>query len=402
MPSPRPWCDEPTTETVQLIEGALRDYDWGSTTSIPDLLGRPATGRPVAEAWFGAHPSAPALVGGDRVPLDRLIAADPVATLGAEVGRRFGSLPFLLKVLAAAEPLSLQAHPSARQAEAGFAREEAAGVPIDSPTRSFRDPRPKPELICALTEFDALCGFRDPAVTLEVLASVGAPALDTVGAMLREDPSPAGLRRLLGWLLTLDEADAAALSEPVIAACEADSPGPFAAERRMAGVLGRRYPGDAGVVTALLLNLVTLHPGDALFLGAGNIHAYLRGTGVEVMANSDNVLRGGLTSKHVDVPALLDVVDPVPVEPRIQRPPVVDGVAGYSAPVPEFALERIEVRGRQILGPGPAIVLCTSGRAECGRHLLDRGAAAWIPAVDEPAELVGHATIFRASPGAAR
>ncbi|MEM7140502.1 MAG: mannose-6-phosphate isomerase, class I [Actinomycetota bacterium] len=384
---------------MQLLDGPIRDYDWGSTTSIPELLGRPVTGEPAAELWLGAHPSAPSLVGCDHRPLDQIVAADPVAALGDAVNARFGSLPFLLKVLAAAAPLSLQAHPSIPQAEAGFAREDAAGIPVDAPNRSFRDRLHKPELICALTEFDALCGFRDPAGTLEVLGTIGTPALDTVCQMLRDDPSPAGLSVLLEWLLTLDEADAAALSVPVVEACREDRGEPFAAERAMAAALGERYPGDAGVVTALLLNLVTLQPGEALFLGAGNLHAYLHGTGVEIMANSDNVLRGGLTSKHVDVPTLVDVVEANPIVPAVQRPEAVDGVATYDCPVPEFSLQRIDVDGSCTIEGGPAILLCTTGSVEAGDHVLDRGSAAWVPASDGPIAVEGSATVFRAGVG---
>ena len=163
---------------MELIEGAVRSYDWGSLTAIPDLLGRPATGEPWAELWFGAHPSAPAVVGARAESLDRLIAADPVAALGPAVASRYGRLPFLLKVLAAAAPLSLQAHPSAEQADAGFEREEAMGVPPDAPRRMFRDRSPKPELICALSGFEALCGFRDPQQTAALLDTLDAPALD--------------------------------------------------------------------------------------------------------------------------------------------------------------------------------------------------------------------------------
>ena len=386
---------------MELLDGRIRDYDWGSTTAIPELLGRPVTGRPAAELWFGAHPSAPALVGCDAIPLDQVVAADPVAALGEGVHERFGSLPFLLKVLAAATPLSLQAHPSIPQAEAGCTREDAAGIPVDAPNRSFRDRRHKPELICALTGLDALCGFRDPALTLEVLAMIDTPALDAVRGMLRADPTPAGLSALLEWLLTLDAADSAALVEPVVAACAKGQDGPYEAERAMAVTLAKRYPGDAGVVTALLLNLVTLGSGEALFLGAGNLHAYLRGTGVEIMANSDNVLRGGLTSKHVDVRTLIEVVEAKPIVPEVQRPSPVDGVARYETPVPELALDRIELDGgiTVTVRRGPAILLCTAGHAEVGDLILDRGSAAWLPASDGVVELTGRATVFRAGVG---
>lgn len=385
---------------MQLLEGVIRRYDWGSTESIPDLLGIPATGEPWAELWLGAHPSAPSSVGGAGEPLDAVIAADPVSMVGHDVVDRFGGLPFLLKVLAAGSPLSLQAHPSIEEAEAGFDREDAAGIAIDAPNRSFRDRNHKPELICALTEFDALCGFRDPTATLAILDTIETPALRSVRERLRAEPTMAGLTALLGYLLTLSPADAGALADHVVEACRATGPELGRPERAMAVALGDRYPGDAGVVTALMLNLITLSPGEALFLGAGNLHAYLHGTGVEIMANSDNVLRGGLTPKHVDVETLLAVVDAMPIQPDVQRPPLVDGIATYDTPVPEFSLQRIEVDGDQLIDGGPAILLCTAGAIDAGTQVIDRGTAAWIPAEEATVELSGRGTVFRAAVGA--
>ena len=385
---------------MQLLDGVIQHYEWGSTSSIPAILGRPEDGRPWAELWLGAHASAPSLVGCRREPLDALIASEPGSALGNEVADRFdGSLPFLLKILAAGAPLSLQSHPSIAQAEAGYAREDAAGVPVDAPNRSFRDRNHKPELICALTPFDALCGFRDPETTLEVLATIPTSALDGVRArvQLAADAGD-GLDDLLAHLLTLSPAEALALTEPVVAACRTASGAPFADVRSMAVSLGERYPGDAGIVTALLLNFVHLEPGEALFLGAGNLHAYLHGTGVEIMANSDNVLRGGLTPKHVDVDTLLDVVEARPLPVDVQRPQVIDGVATYRTPVPEFSLARLEV-DRPVVTEGPAILLCTAGAVDAGDHTLDRGAAAWLPAADGPVELSGRGTVFRAGVG---
>jgi mannose-6-phosphate isomerase len=380
---------------MQRLEGAIRKYDWGSTSSIPSLLGCAEDGKPWAELWLGAHPSAPSVVGEPRTPLDELIAADPAGQLGPAVVDRFGSLPFLFKVLAAAAPLSLQAHPSVLQAEAGYAREDAAGVPIDAPNRSFRDRFHKPELICALTDFHALCGFRDPVATLDVLATIDTSALDPIRDRLAAASAVDGLGPLLEHLLTLPAADAAALVAPVVAACGALGPDRHADVRAMAAALGERYPGDAGVVTALLLNLVHLKPGEALFLGAGNLHAYLGGTGVEIMANSDNVLRGGLTTKHIDIPTLLEVVDVRPIEPVVQRPVAVEGVASYDTPVPEFALERLDL-DRSVAVSGPAILLCTDGAADVGSFSLERGAAAWLPAGDGIVELRGRGTVYRA------
>ena len=380
---------------MQQLEGAIRKYDWGSTSSIPSLLGCAEDGKPWAELWLGAHPSAPSVVGESRTPLDELIAADPAAQLGTAVTDRFGSLPFLFKVLAAAAPLSLQAHPSVPQAEAGYAREDAAGIPIDAPSRSFRDRFHKPELICALTDFHALCGFRDPVATLDVLATIDTAALDPIRDRLAVFSDVDGLGPLLEYLLTLPAADAAALVAPVVAACGVPGSDRHADVRAMAAALGERYPGDAGVVTALLLNLVHLKPGEALFLGAGSLHAYLGGTGVEIMANSDNVLRGGLTTKHIDIPTLLEVVDARPIEPIVQRPALVQGIASYDTPVPEFLLDRLDLDGSATVS-GPAILLCTDGAVDAGSFSLERGAAAWLPAGDGIVELRGRGTVYRA------
>ncbi len=380
---------------MQQLEGAIRKYDWGSTSSIPSLLGCAEDGKPWAELWLGAHPSAPSVVGESRTPLDELIAADPAAQLGTAVTDRFGSLPFLFKVLAAAAPLSLQAHPSVPQAEAGYAREDAAGIPIDAPNRSFRDRFHKPELICALTDFHALCGFRDPVATLDVLATIDTAALDPIRDRLAVFSDVDGLGPLLEYLLTLPATDAAALVAPVVAACGVPGSDRHADVRAMAAALGERYPGDAGVVTALLLNLVHLKPGEALFLGAGSLHAYLGGTGVEIMANSDNVLRGGLTTKHIDIPTLLEVVDARPIEPVVQRPALVRGIASYDTPVPEFLLDRLDLDGSATVS-GPAILLCTDGAVDAGSFSLERGAAAWLSAGDGIVELRGRGTVYRA------
>ena len=224
------------------------------------------------------------------------------------------NLPYLLKVLAADEPLSLQAHPSAAQAAEGFARENAAGIPVDAPTRNYRDASHKPELICALTEFHALVGFREIAQTLALLRALDVAELAPHVALLAAQPDAAGLRALFTTWITLPQSVLDRAVPALQTACVrlAQQGREFAREARMALELSERYPGDAGVLAALLLNLVVLAPGEALYLPAGNLHAYLSGAGVELMANSDNVLRGGLTSKHVDVAELLRVLDFTP------------------------------------------------------------------------------------------
>jgi mannose-6-phosphate isomerase len=369
------------------IEGAARDYAWGSRTAIQRLLGRPEDGRPLAELWFGAHPDAPSDIPSLDTTLDTLIAADPERILGELVHAQFGPrLPFLLKVLAADRALSIQVHPNRAQAAAGFAAEDAAGLPRDAAERNYRDPNHKPELLCALTPFEALCGFRPVAETIAVLDSLALPGLEFLVRRLR-GPDP--LRAAVSELLELD--DPAALVAEL--ATRASPEGSL----RPVWLALQDFPGDVGVLFALLLNYVRLQPGEAIYLGAGNVHCYLRGMGVEIMANSDNVLRCGLTPKHVDVPELLKITDftelAQPRWPATER--------GFAVPVRDFRLAPWDLDGELALtDPGPRIVLCTDGEAEVGNVSITAGRAAFVPAAESSALVRGHGRIFVATVGA--
>jgi mannose-6-phosphate isomerase len=375
---------------VMLLRNAVRPYAWGSRTAIAALLGNPIPApHPEAELWMGAHPDDPSMVlgpdGAERSLVD-LVAADPAGQLGAPVAERWGSrLPFLLKVLAAEEPLSLQAHPSAAQAEAGFAREEAAGIPRDAKNRNYPDPTPKPELFCALTEFHALAGFRDPHRTVKLLRAVQTTGLAPYVDLLAAQPNSDGLRALFTTWITLPQPALDKLEPELLDACVAEvrAHSPFEQECRTILQLGEAYPGDAGVLVSLLLNRIVLEPGEAIFLPAGNLHSYLQGTGVEILANSDNVLRGGLTPKHVDVPELLKVLDFGCGDP-VQRGERVDGRWVYRTPAPEFELSRFELGTDEVRVPGgqPRILLCSSGAVGLDGQTLRSGESAWIPASD--------------------
>ncbi|MEU7768016.1 mannose-6-phosphate isomerase, class I [Nocardia sp. NPDC049190] len=401
------------------LVGALRSYAWGSRTALAQLCGRPVpSAHPEAELWFGAHPADPAQVRtGDRtLSLLELLAADPVRELGPAATQFDGKLPFLLKVLAAEEPLSLQAHPSTAQAEVGFERENRAQVPLDSPMRNYRDENHKPELVVALDRFEALAGFRDPHRTVELLRALRVDGLGSYAELLAAQPDSAGLRTLFTTWITLPQNVLATLLPAVLDGCVRYLSGTgareFTAEARTALELAEAYPGDAGVLAALLLNRLTLEPGQGLFLAAGNLHAYLRGLGVEIMANSDNVLRGGLTPKHVDVPELLRVLDFEPIDlPVVLPEPAGDGSMRYRTPAPEFALRRFDLAAGSAPVPltaaGPGIVLCTAGTARLfqnGTPLeLERGRAAWISAADSDTRaqaVAGAAQLFCACVGA--
>jgi mannose-6-phosphate isomerase len=393
----------------------IRPYAWGSTTAIPELLGTEPTGEPQAELWMGAHPGAPSRVdrGTGPVALDEVIDADPAAELGDSVTKRFGPrLPFLLKVLAAGAPLSVQVHPDLAQAKAGYADEEARGVPLDAPHRNYKDANHKPEMIVALSPFDGLCGFRRPTEAADLIDALGVDSLAPYVDILRAHPEDRALREVLAAVLG---AGAEAMADTVHAATAAAArlatePGTaHAADYAAYAKAAHSFPGDRGIIAAMLLNYVRLQPGEALYLGAGVPHAYLDGLGVEIMANSDNVLRCGLTPKHIDVPELMRVVRFEAGDPGVLRPEAgPDGEELYAAPIDEFRLSRYVIAPgadpRPLDAGAPQILLCTSGEARLrslaaggGDTLtLARGESAYIPA-GERTELEGDGTVFRAT-----
>jgi mannose-6-phosphate isomerase len=407
---------------VELLHNAVRPYAWGSRTAIAELLGNPVPApHPEAELWLGAHPGAPSRLvgadGGERSLLD-VLADDPDGELGADLAGRWGGrLPFLLKVLAADEPLSLQAHPSAEQAAEGYAREEAAGIPRDAKNRNYPDPTAKPELICALTEFHALAGFADPERTVRLLRGLDAPGLHHYTELLAGQPDADGLRALFTTWITLPQQSLDQLLPQLLDSCvhQVKDRGEFDLECRTVLELGEAYPGDAGVLAAVLLNRIVLEPGEAIYLPAGNPHAYLHGTGIEILANSDNVLRCGLTPKHVDVPELLRVLDfsygQMPVRTGDES---ADNLFVYRTPAPEFELSRLdwaagETAPVHIDQAGPQVLICVRGGvvlcAENGSELrLGRGESAWLaasdPAVDVRPADDGDTLVFRATGGA--
>jgi len=376
---------------VELLENPVRTYSWGSRTVIAELLGEqvPAP-HPQAELWLGAHPGAPSQLvhEGGRTSLLDAITADPAGRLGPDRAERWaGRLPFLLKVLAADEPLSLQAHPSAEQAAAGFAREDAAGLAPDAPDRNYRDPSHKPELVCALTEFHALVGFREPAASVALLEALDVPALAPHVALLADQPDADGLRALFTTWITLPQSLLDVLVPALQEGCvRLAGDERFGVDVRTVLELSERYPGDAGVLAALLLRRVTLAPGEALHLPAGNLHAYLSGAGVEVMANSDNVLRGGLTPKHVDVAELLRVLDFAAPAPPVLHGAPEGAWTRYDTPAEEFLLRRLDADSGEVPVPGggPRILLCTAGavgiRSGDGSMEIKRGRAVWLGA----------------------
>lgn len=370
------------------LSNVPRDYAWGSQTLLAELEGRAAADAPEAEVWFGDHPGDPADVEGG-------------STLDAVTG---GSLPYLLKLLAAASPLSIQVHPTIEQARAGWERE--AALASDDPTRNYRDDNHKPELIVALSErFESLSGLRPVDDTLRLLDVLGTGAgVGALAARLRGEGDV--LRDTIGWLLS---GQAQAAVDDVIDAVRsvtASDAGEWGVALRAVADISRTYPGDPGVVVALLMNHVVLQRGEAVFLRAGLLHAYIAGLGVEIMAASDNVLRGGLTPKRIDVPELLGILDTTTGEVPVLRPDAVGAVTEYPVPVADFALRRIALDGADVdvEVDGPTMVLATAGRvqvrgADGETRDVPIGTAAFATADEGRLTVVGAGEAFVASPG---
>ena len=387
---------------MHLLTSPIQPYAWGSHASIATLQGRSApTEMPEAELWLGAHPLAPSRLE-DGNSLDKAISVRP-EWLGAYTRKRFSRLPFLLKVLAADSALSIQAHPSLDQASEGFARENAAGIPLTAPFRNYKDDNHKPELICALSPFEALCGFRHPKELAILFDLLNAEPFASWARVLRSAPADVALKELFTASMALDRAARArAIDVAVSGSPRLREHGlEFVRVAEWVANLANLYPVDAGVLSVLFLNYVSLEPGQAIYLSSGKLHAYLKGTGIEVMANSDNVLRGGLTPKHVDVSELTRVLQFSPDDVAIMRPD--SGIEStYKTEAPEFELSRVAIDGVWSgHSRGPEVLLSVEGSFTTqGGEVLASGFGAFVPD-GEPFELRGKGILFRVKvPGA--
>lgn len=395
---------------ISFLKNPVQEYAWGSKTAIQALLGEPVPSeRPAAELWMGAHPRAPSmvLIDGKWQSLEAVIGSSPKSILGERVAREFSNkLPFLFKVLAADQPLSIQVHPNLEQARSGFERENSLGIPLDAPYRNYKDRNHKPEILCALTSFQGLKGFRRIPEILELMEKVSRSILPEELARLGHDPTASGLREFFTALMSMDKerqgwavTKAASIAEKYLHE-----------ERAFFWMvkLNREYPGNIGVFSPLFLNLVELDPGEAIFLPAGELHAYLKGVGVELMANSDNVLRGGLTPKHIDVPELLKIVN-FKAGPARKVESMSDGPCQrkYVTPAREFLLSVISLDGGESFESprdrGVEILICVEGRAvitdlRSSETLeLSRGKSVVVPSAVSGYRIEGNAILYKAS-----
>ncbi|MBW2722097.1 MAG: mannose-6-phosphate isomerase, class I [Deltaproteobacteria bacterium] len=395
---------------IGLLKNSIQEYAWGSRTAILELLGQsvPAD-KPQAELWMGAHPKAPSQVLADGLwrSLPEVIQESPEETLGQEVAARFSNkLPFLFKVLAAAKPLSIQAHPNKEQAGQGFARENELGIPLDAPRRNYRDDNHKPEIICALTPFWALNGFRKIEETLSLLEEARIPGLAEIVSFLRSHPNRDGLKKFFNHLMTTDSGKQRKIVEQAV----------NSAEKRTHEEpvwtwmikLNEEYPGDMGVLSPIFLNLVRLEPQQAMYLPAGELHGYLEGVGIELMANSDNVLRGGLTPKHIDVQELLAVLNFTDGDLNILSPENrTPGEAIYSTEAEEFVLSVMRInKAASFSSPrdrSVEMMMCTEGEVSVTDlsagdiTRLTRGISLIVPAAVEQYSIEGDGILYKAA-----
>ena len=403
---------------MHLLTCAVRDYAWGSSSHIPRFLGREPVGAPQAELWIGAHNGDPSLMP-DGTALNQAIAADPERMVGRRVQTLFGArLPFLMKALAAAEPLSLQVHPSTERARIGYALEEAAGIPLGAPERSYQDQFHKPELIYALTRFEGMAGFRETEASARILRMLDVPWADESAWRLEDGPAYQALRGVVTDMLAMQGPELEKLlAEIRVAAGRAEERGhredlrtgrrlrdrtdvAREATRVFAQIVAMidRYPADPGVLVTLLLNHVVLAPGEAMFIDAGVIHAYTSGFGVEIMASSDNVLRAGLTAKHVDVGEMLAVTAFAPTAPPRWEP--VERTRTYQhfePPVAEFCLTVSNLPVPRLPATGPRIVLALDGEidvvTQAQRLTVRRGQSVFVGDDDGALALEGEGRV---------
>ncbi|MGL4794834.1 MAG: mannose-6-phosphate isomerase, class I [Aeromonas jandaei] len=385
-----------------LMQNPIQGYDWGSHDSLTTLFGiANPEGKPQAELWMGAHPNgcSDVVVAGQTQKLSTLIERAPAAVLGEATLARFGSLPFLFKVLCAEKALSIQVHPSKAQAEAGFAKEEAAGIDAKAANRNYKDPNHKPELVFALTPYQAMNGFRAIPAILALFERVNLPAIAELTAALAASQNEAGLQHFFHQLLVLEGArKEEALAGLLTYAAAHQDEETFA----LITSLAAQYPGDVGLFSPLLLNVVTLKPGQAMFLDACTPHAYVRGTGLEIMANSDNVLRAGLTPKYIDVAELLDCTRCLakPDDQILLAPHVEGMVQHFEVPVPDFTFSVYPAGEHQLTTTSAEILFAIDATVILKRGdetlRLEKGQSAFIPAATGSYQLLSEGRVARA------
>ncbi|HDR2873985.1 mannose-6-phosphate isomerase [Enterobacter roggenkampii] len=386
---------------MQKLINSVQNYAWGSKTALTDLYGiANPNNLPMAELWMGAHPKSSSKIedaSGQVRSLRDVIDADKAALLGDKVAQRFGELPFLFKVLCADQPLSIQVHPNKQASEIGFAKENAAGIPLDAAERNYKDPNHKPELVFALTPFLAMNAFREFSEIISLLQPVS--GANNAIAHFLENPNAEALSQLFASLLNMQGEEKSHALAVLKAALESQQGEPWETIR----LIAQFYPDDSGLFSPLLLNVVKLNPGEAMFLFAETPHAYLQGVALEVMANSDNVLRAGLTPKYIDIPELVANVKFVakPAAELLTQPVKNGAELDFPIPVEDFAfsLHDLSQTETTIAQESAAILFCVEGEATLHkgeqRLVLKPGESAFVAANESPVSVSGTGRLAR-------
>lgn len=385
------------------MTNVIQNYAWGSTTSVNQLFGiANPNGEPQAEIWMGAHPNGCSMVEnqGQTTKLSDLINSNINAFLGESIAKRFGELPYLFKVLAAEKALSIQVHPNKQQAETGFAREEQQGIPHTAANRNYKDPNHKPELVYALTPYQAMNGFRSIQEVIANFTRLDIAELAPLVQQLVDNQNPQGLSAFFSGLLSLEGASKDKALTALLAYAN-NSQDPLMA---LIVELETQYPGDIGLFVPLTLNIITLQPGQAMFLDAETPHAYIKGTGLEIMANSDNVLRAGLTPKYMDIEELVacTIFEEKPFDSLLLEPNVNDQMLEYPIPVEDFKFAIIpssdqrvvDIVSAEILMPLDGSMTITHSNGQ--RCVIEKGQSVFIPAYAQSYTLQSDARVARA------
>ncbi|MEX0532945.1 mannose-6-phosphate isomerase [Raoultella terrigena] len=386
---------------MQKLINSVQNYAWGSHTALTELYGiANPNNLPMAELWMGAHPKSSSQIldaSGSPRSLREFIESDKASLLGSKVSERFGELPFLFKVLCAAQPLSIQVHPNKQASEIGFAKENAAGIPLDAAERNYKDPNHKPELVFALTPFLAMNAFREFAEIAALLQPV-ASAHPAIGEFL-SSPDAERLSQLFASLLNMQGEEKSHALSVLQSVLDAEQGEPWQTIR----LIAEFYPDDSGLFSPLLLNVVKLNPGDAMFLFAETPHAYLQGVALEVMANSDNVLRAGLTPKYIDIPELVANVkfEAKPAAELLTQPQQHGAELDFPIPVDDFAfsLHALSAQESTLAQQSAAIIFCVEGEATIRKGeqslTLKPGESAFIASDESPVAVSGSGRLAR-------
>lgn len=387
---------------IYRLSNQIKNYVWGCKTSLNTHFGFDNEKQEhQAELWMGAHSNGcSTLKISNGIRLDEFIDQNPSKILGSKISDSFGGLPFLMKVLAVDTPLSIQVHPSKKQAEIGYKKENDLGIELTSPKRNYHDDNHKPEVVYALTDYDALNGFREFDEIIQLFLLIDNEVIRLALKNFQANKNEKGLENFFNAILRLNgDVKNNALADLILLSKSYDLKDDKQNTFNLVSQLATHYPSDIGLFSPLFLNLVNLKPGESMFLYAETPHAYLRGLGIEVMASSDNVLRAGLTPKNVDVDELINNTSfyPTSKESIQLKPQRIDQRLIYPIPVNDFNFDVLEVEHLLDIKVSSAeILFCIDGCVKINECInLTKGQSVFISAEIKEYKLIGHGRLAR-------